>query len=161
MVPKRSGILDPQDPGSGILEDLGSYIFIFSWDLRYLRSCYGNMAMGSLGSRISDRKDSAGSWRYWILLEQVVVGSCRFWTSQNNNVTVFLISFTSNEFFLLVPLSMGYLNLSTVKNFKHTLIQPFCVDVKTSSPCWYLQGAHCALSSGGSIFTAVTYPRLR
>ena len=31
-IPKRSQILDPQDPGSGILQDLGSCIFTFSWD---------------------------------------------------------------------------------------------------------------------------------
>ena len=33
-ITKISGILDLQDPGSGILADLGSYIFIFSWVLR-------------------------------------------------------------------------------------------------------------------------------
>ena len=33
---------------------------------------------------------------------------------------------------------MRFLNLSTVKNFNHTLIQPFCVGLKTSSPCWFL-----------------------
>ena len=33
-IPKRHEILDPGDPGSGILQDFGSYIFILS---RYLR----------------------------------------------------------------------------------------------------------------------------
>ena len=53
-IPERSGMLDPEDPGSWILEDLGCYIFIFhgileildpvtatffSWDLADLGSC--------------------------------------------------------------------------------------------------------------------------
>ena len=37
-IPKRPGILDLQDPGSNILEDPGSCIFIFCWDLRDLGS---------------------------------------------------------------------------------------------------------------------------
>ena len=39
-ITKRSGILDPQDQGFEILEDLESYIFIFFWDLRDLESCH-------------------------------------------------------------------------------------------------------------------------
>ena len=46
-IPKRSGILDLQDPGFEILEYLGSYLFIFSWDLKDLGSCHGNIAVGS------------------------------------------------------------------------------------------------------------------
>ena len=42
--PKK--IRDPQDPGSQILEDLGSYIFIFSLGLRDLGSYPGNIAVG-------------------------------------------------------------------------------------------------------------------
>ena len=45
-IQKKSGILDSQKPGSEILEDIGSYIFIFSWDLKDLGSCHGNIAMG-------------------------------------------------------------------------------------------------------------------
>ena len=45
--PKRTEILDPQDPRSRILQDLGSYIFIFSWDPRDLESFHGNIAVGS------------------------------------------------------------------------------------------------------------------
>ena len=45
-IPKTSEILDLQDLGSEILQDLGSYISIFSWDLRYLGSCHGNIAVG-------------------------------------------------------------------------------------------------------------------
>ena len=44
---KRSEILDPQDPGSGILHDIGSYIFIFPWDLRDLGSCHDNIPVDS------------------------------------------------------------------------------------------------------------------
>ena len=35
-------------------------------------------------------------------------------------------------------ISMRSLNLTTVKIFIHILIQPSCVDLKTSSPCWFL-----------------------
>ena len=42
------------------------------------------------------------------------------------------------KFCFWFPISMRCLNLSTVKNFNHTLIQPFCVGLKTSSPCWFL-----------------------
>ena len=50
-IPNRSEILDPQDPGSRILQDLGSYIFIFSWDPKDLGSCHGNMDPRDLGSQ--------------------------------------------------------------------------------------------------------------
>ena len=45
--PKRSEILDLQDPRSEILEEPGSYIFIFPWDLINPGSCHGNIAEGS------------------------------------------------------------------------------------------------------------------
>ena len=48
-------IRDPSDPGSGILEELGSYICIFSWDLIDLGLYHGNIAVGAYGSWISDR----------------------------------------------------------------------------------------------------------
>ena len=35
-IPTRYGILYPQDPESEMLENLGSCIFIFSWDLGIL-----------------------------------------------------------------------------------------------------------------------------
>ena len=44
-IPKRSEILDPWDPGSRMFQDLGSYIFIFSWDLKDLEFCHGNIAV--------------------------------------------------------------------------------------------------------------------
>ena len=37
------------------------------------------------------------------------------------------------EFCFWFPISILCLSLSTVKNFNHTLIQPFCVDLKTGS----------------------------
>ena len=43
QYPKRSDILDPRDPGSEILQDLGSYIFIFLRDLRDPGSCHDNI----------------------------------------------------------------------------------------------------------------------
>ena len=58
--PKK--ILAPGSPGSGILQDLVSYIFIFSWNHRDLGFRHHNIAVGSQGSWISDRKDFAGSW---------------------------------------------------------------------------------------------------
>ena len=46
-IPKRSEILDPriQDTGSGILQDVGSYIFIFLRDPRDVGSCHDNIAV--------------------------------------------------------------------------------------------------------------------
>ena len=41
------------------------------------------------------------------------------------------------KFFFWFPISLRFLNLSTVNNFNYTLIQPFCVDLKASSPCWF------------------------
>ena len=41
--PKK--IRDPGSPGSGILEDLGSYIFIFPWDLKDPGSCHDDIAV--------------------------------------------------------------------------------------------------------------------
>ena len=42
-------------------------------------------------------------------------------------------------FYFWFPISRYVLpNLSTVNNFNHTLIQPFCTGLKTSSPCWFL-----------------------
>ena len=99
--PKK--IPDPGSCGSQILQDLGSYMFIFSWDLRDLGSCCGKIAEGSWGSLIWDRQDFVGSWGSWIQIEQLVVRSCRYWILHNNNLTVFWPSFTSNEILLLVP----------------------------------------------------------
>ena len=45
-IPERSEILDRQHPESGILQDPGSYIFIFSRDVRDLGSCQDNIAVG-------------------------------------------------------------------------------------------------------------------
>ena len=42
------------------------------------------------------------------------------------------------KFCLWFPISERCLNLRTVNIFNHILIQPFCVDLKTSSPCWFL-----------------------
>ena len=54
--PKISGILDLQDLGSDILQDLGSYIFIFSGDLGDLVSlrqhCRGILGIMDLGQKI-------------------------------------------------------------------------------------------------------------
>ena len=85
-TPKTSGIRYPRDPASRSLESLGSFIFIFSWGLRNLWSCYGNIIVWSWGSWISDRKDSVGSCGSWIFLGQFVKGSCGSWISHNNVV---------------------------------------------------------------------------
>ena len=113
-------------PGSGILDYLGSYIF--PWDLRDLGSFHGNIFAGSQGSWIFDRKDSAGSWRSWIPLEQVVLGSCRSWILQNNNVTAFWTSLTSNETSVLVPHILALLKLGHCWEF-----QP---RIDSTIPCW-------------------------
>ena len=42
------------------------------------------------------------------------------------------------KFCFSFPISMCCFNLSTVKNFNHTLLKSLCVDLKTSSPCWFL-----------------------
>ena len=42
------------------------------------------------------------------------------------------------KFCFRFPIAMRYLNLSSVRNFNHTLIQPLCVELKTGSPCWPL-----------------------
>ena len=42
------------------------------------------------------------------------------------------------KFCFWFPISIRCFNLNTVKNFSHTLIQSFRVDLKTSSPCWFL-----------------------
>ena len=42
------------------------------------------------------------------------------------------------KFCFWFPIPMRCLNLSTVRNFNHTLIQPLCVELKTGSPCWPL-----------------------
>ena len=44
-IPKRSEILDSQDIESVLLQDLGSYIFIFSRDLKDLGSCHDNISV--------------------------------------------------------------------------------------------------------------------
>ena len=44
MIPKRSGTLDLQDPGSGILEHLGSYIFISHGILEILDSAKATLS---------------------------------------------------------------------------------------------------------------------
>ena len=130
MCQDPKNIRDPGSPGSRIrdLEELGSYIFIFSWDLRDLRSCHDNIAIGSKGSWISERKYSAWSWGSWIHLEQVVVGSCRSWILHINNITVFWASLTSNEILPLVP------HIYTLVNFDHHL--EFQSHIDSSILCW-------------------------
>ena len=121
-----------------ILEDPESCIFVFSRDLRDHGSCQSNITGGSLGSWISDRKDFADSWGSWIQIWQVIVGSCRSWIL-HNNMPLYLedhLHPIKNCFWF--PISMLCLNLSTVKIFNHVWIQPFCVDLKTGSPCWLL-----------------------
>ena len=137
-IPKRSGILDPQDPGSEILKDLGSYVFIFSWDLGDLGSCHSNIAVGSYGSWISDRKDFLGSWGSWIQLGQVMVGPCRSWILHNNMSLHLEDPVLRTKLCFWFPISIRCLLLSTVNIFIHMLIQPFYVDLKTGLPCWFL-----------------------
>ena len=59
-IPKRSGILDLQDPGSGILEGLGSYIFFFRGILNILDPVMATFSR--------DPKD-IGYWTEKILLD--------------------------------------------------------------------------------------------
>ena len=70
MCRDTKNIRDPgsQDPGSKILEDLRSYVFIFFWDLRDLGSCYGNIAMGSYPRDLRSRPQK-------ILLDPGYLGS--------------------------------------------------------------------------------------
>ena len=42
------------------------------------------------------------------------------------------------KFCFWFPISKRCLNISTVKNFNHTLIQTLCVDLKIRSLCWLL-----------------------
>ena len=134
--PKRSGILDSQDLGSKILEDLGPYAFVFSRVLRDFGSCHGNMTVVSWGSWISDRKDVVGFWGSWIQLWQGIMGSCRSWILHNNMPPYLKDPLHPISLCSWFPMSMLSLNLSTVNIFSHIWIQPFCVDLKTGSPCW-------------------------
>ena len=95
--PKK--IRDPGSSGSRIRDLGGSWILYFHFPLGSYRSwilsrqyCWGILGFLDLGRK----KKSAGSWRSWIQLEQISVGSCRYWILPNNNVTVFWTSFTSN-----------------------------------------------------------------
>ena len=65
---KKSGIPFIEDPGLRILYDLGSCIFICSWDLIDIRSCSGSIVVVSMGSRILDRRDVIGSYGSKVML---------------------------------------------------------------------------------------------
>ena len=132
------------DPGSWgslrilDLEDLGYGVFIFSWDLRDLRSCHSYVPWNpsDLGSRIEK-----------ILLDPGDPGSRLSRLSWDladlgSYTTIMSLYFEHHlhpmEFCFWFPISMRCWNLSNVKNFNNTLIQPICADLKTISPCWFL-----------------------
>ena len=113
-------------------------IFSFSWDFGDLGSCHGSIAVGSYGFWISDR---------FFLLDPVDPGSSfgkLSWDLANLGFYTAIMSLYLEdplhpiEFCLGFPISICCLNLSTIKIFNLILIQPFCVDLKTSSPGWFL-----------------------
>ena len=131
----RSWIPRIQDPGScrildsiflfshGILKILDPVTAILPWDPRDLGSRTENILLdpvdpGSSLSRVS-----------WDLAD---LGSCITMSQYFEHLLQPMM------FCFWFPISMRCLNLSTVKNFNHTLIHPFCVDLKTGSPYWFL-----------------------
>ena len=101
--------------GSGILEDPGSCIFIFWLNHQNLGSCRNNIIMD---------------------LTDVAQQSCYC---------------TLKSFYIRWNFVLGSRNAcasqtwAIVKNFNHTLIQRFCLDLKTISNCWLL---HTIITSG-------------
>ena len=137
-IPKTSEILDPriQDPGycsildltfsfsHGILEILDPVITTLPWDSGDIRSQTEEILLdpGDPGSSLSKLT--------WDLAD---LGSSTAIMSLYFEHPLHLMKFC-----FLLPISMRFLSFSIVKNFNHTLIQPFCVGLKTSSPCWFL-----------------------
>ena len=136
-IPKISEILDLWDPESGILQDLGSHFFphgileilvpvtaTLPWDPRNLGSQTAKILPdlrdpGSSLTKVSWDLEGLGSYTTIMSLD-------------------FEHPLSPMKFCFWLPISIRCLNLSTDKNFSHTLIQPFCVDLKTSSRCWFL-----------------------
>ena len=134
MIPRRPGVLYPYDPGSGISLCLGSYIFIFSLGFRGLGSRHSNIVMGWEESLISDREDVALSWQSWILLWQVVMGSCGYWILHKMTSLYFQDPLHPIKFCLQFLIPMCCLKLNIAKNFNPTSIKPFFVDLETHAP---------------------------
>ena len=131
-IPKRSEILDPQDPGSSrildlifssshrILEILDPVTATLPWDHRDLGSQTDKILpdLGDPGSSLSKLP--------WDLAD---LGSY---------TTIMSLDFDHPlhpmKFCFWLPIAMRCLNLSSARNFNHTLIQPLCVELKTGSP---------------------------
>ena len=134
---KRSGILDPQDLGSGIVDPIFSFSHgilkildpvtaVLPWDPK------------DPGSWISDKNillvpGGPGSSLSKLSCDLADLGSCTTIRS-----LYFEHRLQPMAFCFWFPISMRCLRLSTVKNFNHTLIHPFYVDLEAGSPCWLL-----------------------
>ena len=109
--PPRSGILDPQDPGSDILEDLGSYIFLFSRDPILSRQYnHGILGILDLGQKRS----------CWILDPTLASyrGISQILDLTQQYATAPLRPFTSNKTLLLVPHIYALLKLQHCLDFQ-------------------------------------------
>ena len=145
-IPKRSEILDPQDPGSCRILDLA---FSLSHGILKIWILSRQYCRGILG--ILDLRQERFCWILgsWIHLEQVVVGSWRSWILHNSKATVFWTSFTTNDILLPVPLIyallklLRYVALLRISTTVHTLTHPFCAELKTGSPCRFLHISYC------------------
>ena len=106
-TPKRSGVLDSQDPWSGFWR-IFDPTFLFSH--------------GILG--ILDLRQKRHRWILSILniLGKVVVGSCGPWTSHNNNATVSWRPFKSNDILLMITRISVLLKLERLRIPTHIVI---------------------------------------
>ena len=136
--PKK--IRDPGSPGSripdlagswilfsfshGILEILDPFTATFPWDPRDLGSQLTDKILpdpGDPGSSLSKLWDLADLGSYTTIMS-----------------LYFDHPLHPMKFCFWFPIPMRCSNLSAVRNFNHTLVQPSCVELKTGSPCWPL-----------------------
>ena len=131
----RSWISRIQDPGScrildlifsfshGILEILDPVTATLLWD---------HMDFGSQTKRILLYPGDPGSSLSKLSCVLADIGSYTTMMSLYSEHPLYPMNFC-----FWFPISMRCVNLSTVNNFNHTLIQPFCVDLKTDSLCCF------------------------
>ena len=143
-----------QDPGSwrilnlifsisrGILETFDPVTATLSWDPRDLGSLTEKMLLdlGILDSKIQDPNiQDLG------ILDPGCLGKLPWGLVDLVSPTTIMSMYLLLEDYLhpikfrvWFPMSMRCLNLRTVQNFNHILIQTFCIDLKMSSPCGFL-----------------------
>ena len=136
--PKK--IRDPGFPGYRIRAFAGSWILYFhfltgpyrSWILsRYhFRGILGILDLGQKENLLHPGDPGSSlSNLSWDLVDR--------WSYTTIMSLYFEHPLHQMKFCFWFPISMLFLNLSTVNNFHHTLIQPFCVGLETSSH-WFL-----------------------